>query len=391
MPFLAFCAPQGGWGTSTGKVAGSSFLPDNLTLNSRSGNTPPEYKAKAEIDMNAGFESATGDSFDAYITDGTTSSGGTGATTASATALGYPYGFNGKENDDDVKGKGNQIAFENRIYDPRSVRWYSLDPLQKEYPGETPYGFVSGNPIVYADGDGRDKIYTLTLINKEGRSTTIQRVDKDFFVYKHIEVPGFGNDRYYKQDLLVNMTIDLRGHMGKATYSEELGNRTEISAARYGWNNVTEFLGNLGKEGSRGSQAGGITLTSEFASQVDGPKTDATKGTSGSVNVDPIMAAFSAYAQSGELLKFDSESLPEWATLVKDFMEAKDYRKEVKKEKVMEKEGTEAKGIYSKYKKNTILHTETGNIRVLSDSTGQCCQDDKKATDTLPGAKVKKE
>ena len=27
-------------------------------------------------------------------------------------SLGYRYGFNGKENDDDVKGGGNQIAFE---------------------------------------------------------------------------------------------------------------------------------------------------------------------------------------------------------------------------------------------------------------------------------------
>jgi len=31
----------------------------------------------------------------------------------------YRYGFNGKENDNEVKGEGNQIAFENRIYDPR--------------------------------------------------------------------------------------------------------------------------------------------------------------------------------------------------------------------------------------------------------------------------------
>jgi len=32
---------------------------------------------------------------------------------------GYRYGFNGKENDPEVKGEGNVIAFENRIYDSR--------------------------------------------------------------------------------------------------------------------------------------------------------------------------------------------------------------------------------------------------------------------------------
>ena len=35
---------------------------------------------------------------------------------------GYRYGFNGKENDNEVKGEGNQQDYGLRIYDPRLGR-----------------------------------------------------------------------------------------------------------------------------------------------------------------------------------------------------------------------------------------------------------------------------
>lgn len=51
---------------------------------------------------------------------------------------GYGYGFNGKENDHEVKGEGNQIAFEARIYDPWVGRFSSVDPLSQSYPLQSP-------------------------------------------------------------------------------------------------------------------------------------------------------------------------------------------------------------------------------------------------------------
>jgi RHS repeat-associated protein len=42
---------------------------------------------------------------------------------------GYRYGFNGKENDNDVKGEGNQQDYGFRIYDPRLGRFISVDPF----------------------------------------------------------------------------------------------------------------------------------------------------------------------------------------------------------------------------------------------------------------------
>ncbi len=68
----------------------------------------------------------------------------------------YRYGFNGKENDNQVKGDGNQQDYGMRIYDPRVGRFLSVDPLTKEYPWWTPYQFAGNMPIVAVDIDGME-------------------------------------------------------------------------------------------------------------------------------------------------------------------------------------------------------------------------------------------
>lgn len=67
----------------------------------------------------------------------------------------YRYGFNGKENDNEVKNKeGSQQDYGMRIYDTRLGRFLSVDPLTKKYPYWTPYQFAGDMPIKYIDLDG---------------------------------------------------------------------------------------------------------------------------------------------------------------------------------------------------------------------------------------------
>jgi RHS repeat-associated protein len=68
----------------------------------------------------------------------------------------YRYGFNGKENDNEVKGVGNQQDYGMRIYDPRVGRFLSVDPLQTKYPELTPYQFAGNTPISAVDLDGKE-------------------------------------------------------------------------------------------------------------------------------------------------------------------------------------------------------------------------------------------
>jgi RHS repeat-associated protein len=70
----------------------------------------------------------------------------------------YRYGFNGKENDNDVKGvDGGQQDYGMRIYDPRLGRFLSVDPIADEFPWNSVYAFAEGDPINYIDLDGLEK------------------------------------------------------------------------------------------------------------------------------------------------------------------------------------------------------------------------------------------
>jgi RHS repeat-associated protein len=70
---------------------------------------------------------------------------------------GYRFGFNGKENIDEVAGQGNWQDYGERMYNPRLGRFPSPDPIiiyGKQYPELSPYQFASNTPIQAIDLDG---------------------------------------------------------------------------------------------------------------------------------------------------------------------------------------------------------------------------------------------
>ena len=80
----------------------------------------------------------------------------------------YRYGFNGKENDNDIEN--DAYDFSSRILDTRlGGRWFSVDPLQKKYPNESPYLFTGGNPIYFKDADGKDRVENDIYVDKNGK------------------------------------------------------------------------------------------------------------------------------------------------------------------------------------------------------------------------------
>jgi RHS repeat-associated protein len=82
----------------------------------------------------------------------------------------YRYGFNGKENDNEVKGEGSQLDYGMRVYDPRLGRFLSVDALQSKYPNITPYAGLGNNPINLIDPDGNE-IDPVAIKNTEFWST----------------------------------------------------------------------------------------------------------------------------------------------------------------------------------------------------------------------------
>jgi RHS repeat-associated protein len=81
----------------------------------------------------------------------------------------YRYGFNGQEKDDEIKGSGNSYDFLFRIYDPRLGRFLSTDPLEKEYPWNSPYAFAENRPIDGRDLEGKEWENFMSKFKKPGQ------------------------------------------------------------------------------------------------------------------------------------------------------------------------------------------------------------------------------
>lgn len=102
----------------------------------------------------------------------------------------YRYGFNGKENDNEVKGEGNQQDYGMRVYDPRAGRFLSIDPLTKQYPELTPYQFASNRPIDGVDLDGLEYVTRRHIVDKNG--VIIATKDKVYYTMSEHELKAHG-------------------------------------------------------------------------------------------------------------------------------------------------------------------------------------------------------
>jgi len=66
------------------------------------------------------------------------------------------YGFNGQEEDNEIAGSGNHLDFLFRGYDPRTGRFWSVDPLAADYPWNSTYAFAENRPIDGIDLEGKE-------------------------------------------------------------------------------------------------------------------------------------------------------------------------------------------------------------------------------------------
>jgi RHS repeat-associated protein len=58
------------------------------------------------------------------------------------------------EREDEIAGLGNNLNFGAREYDSRIARWFSGDPYEDFYPGNSTYGFALNNPVMLTDPSG---------------------------------------------------------------------------------------------------------------------------------------------------------------------------------------------------------------------------------------------
>lgn len=150
---------------------------------------------------------------------------------------GYRYGFNGKENDNEVKGEGNQQDYGMRIYDPRLGRFLSEDPIAKQYPELTPYQFASNSPVASIDLDGLEglvatgmpdpvsgrptgMILTVKDASKINKAVTVgafKAVFSEPLPKKLIDHYAYGNGQPYKltMDEVMSLNVTKTGIAGR--------------------------------------------------------------------------------------------------------------------------------------------------------------------------------
>jgi RHS repeat-associated protein len=110
----------------------------------------------------------------------------------------YRYGFNGKENDNEVKGNGNQQDYGMRIYDPRLGRFLSVDPLAPEYPWYTPYQFAGNKPIWAIDLDGLEEFFV--TMNCFAPYEKFGKNNAEYLNLYEVSYLGDGSDREFGGD-----------------------------------------------------------------------------------------------------------------------------------------------------------------------------------------------
>ena len=72
----------------------------------------------------------------------------------SASASNYRYGFQGQEKDDEIKGEGLSYNYTFRMHDPRVGRFFTFDPLFKNFPWNSPYAFSENRVIDWIELEG---------------------------------------------------------------------------------------------------------------------------------------------------------------------------------------------------------------------------------------------
>jgi RHS repeat-associated protein len=71
----------------------------------------------------------------------------------------YRSGFQGQEEDDELKGDGNSVNYEYRMHDPRLGRFFAIDPLASKFPWNSSYAFSANRLLDAIELEGKEAYF----------------------------------------------------------------------------------------------------------------------------------------------------------------------------------------------------------------------------------------
>jgi RHS repeat-associated protein len=138
----------------------------------------------------------------------------------------YRYGFNGKENDNEVKGIGNSVDFGARIYDGRLGRFLSIDPLAQKFPSESNYSYAGNSPIFFIDNEGKKKTTYLVTLLENGKINIQVQVNHRAIALKSYRTHE-GDVKFWSADIKQTIVKDHNGkviHKSAETFTQSKDN-----------------------------------------------------------------------------------------------------------------------------------------------------------------------
>jgi len=154
---------------------------------------------------------------------------------------GYRFGFQGQEKDDEVKGNGNSLNYKYRMHDPRIGRFFATDPLEREYPWNSPYAFSENMVINAIELEGLESRYRYRWTDMETGECKIRIENHKDRPYNwnfagpkgigtqdyYIDDAGKTHDMGYKVDMSDYWNFvannDLEGEQGLKYYGDAIG------------------------------------------------------------------------------------------------------------------------------------------------------------------------
>jgi RHS repeat-associated protein len=138
------------------------------------------------------------------------------------------YLFQAQEMDDEIKGEGNSVNYKYRMHDPRLGRFFSVDPLFKDFPSNSSYAFSENNVIHAVELEGLEKVHVYNKwMDSKGNMQS---------KYSHTYI-----DKRLKENINQVNSYNAKGDIASKTYKSNNTSVTIKAGTEYK-NDFTQFF-----------------------------------------------------------------------------------------------------------------------------------------------------
>ncbi len=188
----------------------------------------------------------------------------------------YRRGFQGQEEDDELKGEGNSVNYTYRMHDPRLGRFFAIDPLASDYPHNSSYAFSENQVIRFIELEGMEKKDPMDECFDHGGK---RRFGFGFNIFKNIrerkwnfpQIKLFSKEVEHEMNVICTQTVNLREPTpgGALDVTVNMGNtltQVTINYDMFTEPDILNVTNNSGNQSTTGPTSGQGSIQIPFGS-----------------------------------------------------------------------------------------------------------------------------